>query len=188
MDSVYFARYYIGCQCRYTWPDGFWAEGELLTVGDTGFLYIDFKLDSDGKTKELYYDVDDDTHGTLYLYLRDKEEMTLEEGDEYYKLCKKVVKEELRITVDTPWSLDFLFRHGIDAFGILDNQPTLPQQPKTRHEKKERFLQVYGKTHSYIKSYIAAGVSNVTPRNWMKQDPVFKEAYDLLRKLQFDIP
>lgn len=124
MNSCYhYAHYYVGHNFRYTWPDGEWVEGKIWGIGTNGWLHGDCYLNSEGQKKDLDYDFDDirdEKFGIFQLILR--AEMTKKEKAEYYSLCTRFKLESgEKAIVDTPYSLEYLFVRGIDAFHLIDN-------------------------------------------------------------------
>lgn len=115
-------HYYMGCRFRFTWPDGDYVEDVLDTCG--------FVCGNNLLKKDEWYEIDlrdDDPGSKFQLYLTHIGDMTQQQEDEYYKLTKKVGDK----IVDTPMSLDYLFKNGFDAFGLLEadqalNIKTLP--------------------------------------------------------------
>lgn len=118
-----YAHYYLGCKFRMTFNDGLTVEGSLWSVTNYGAAFGSNYIDvSTGK--EIDVDIENIAEdGNFQLFLFDPAEMPQKQISEYYALCKRVhdARGVLLKNMDTPESIDYLFRNHIDAFDLIKN-------------------------------------------------------------------
>lgn len=125
-----YAHYYLGCRYRYTYlEDNDYVEDTLDAILYGGMLIGT----NQGENKKGNYDDDwfetddfkDETKGLFQLFLIHPCDLTKKQKKEYKELCYKIIdlhdgKTIIRYS-DTPLSMDYLFRNGIDAFDLIEN-------------------------------------------------------------------
>lgn len=125
-----FAHYYLGCRYRYTWRDnGEFVESimEALFYGGT-IMAANIGPNKTGNHDKDWYEVNnfkDHAEGEFQLFLTHPCDLTNIQKREYKGLCYKMTdlnnKQEIIRYADTPWSMDYLFKNGIDAFDLIEN-------------------------------------------------------------------
>lgn len=122
-----YCHYYLGSRYRFTWPNGDYVEEILDCILYGGMLCGTDQSDCKIGTKDDMFEICDFRNdGNFQLFLLHKCEMSEEQKEEYYQLCRKIYnqvgKTEL---VETAESLDFLFKNSIDVFDLLESGQAL---------------------------------------------------------------
>lgn len=118
-------HYYLGSKFMFTSPEGEYIVAKLENVNTWRDLY---GSDATGNAvdKDGYYEIMDYTKGKLQLILLHPNDMTKEQMSEYKNLCFKItdLKDDKKIIryADTPDSMHYLFKNGIDAFDLIENE------------------------------------------------------------------
>lgn len=121
-SCCHYAHYYLGSRFRFTWHNGDWAEGKLVIVSDYGFIMADEMFDENGALPDGIDFDDVRKDGDFRLILVHPSDMSSQQKEEYYQLSKKMRNEFGKtVLIDTPFSLDYLFKNGIDAFDLIEN-------------------------------------------------------------------
>lgn len=145
MDSIYdhskrkhialelkdYMHYYLGCRYRIDFPDGDYVESILEWIGYDGMIMSQNIADNKkAKRGEKYCD-DDSFEIDVYkedlsfrFILLHPCDMTEQQKNEYRSYCYPVQdfykKRKILRYADTPESMHYLFKHGIDAFDLIE--------------------------------------------------------------------
>lgn len=114
-DHVDYFRCYVGCQFRMRLKTGEILTDYISSVLDTGEV---FGLDG------VDYFPFDEKVDWIRILLRPLDTLTDIEKSTYYSLTKPILGfnfqgERIETRVDTPESLLYLFKYGIDAFDLI---------------------------------------------------------------------
>lgn len=118
---VDYAHYYMGSWFRFTWPDGNFIEDKLIMINNTFMC----GYDKDVREESKWYEINDlRKDGHFQLMLRHICDLTQKQKKEYKELCYQMVdlvdKKTILRYSDTPLSMDYLFRNGIDVFDLIE--------------------------------------------------------------------
>lgn len=123
-----YAHYYFGCRFRFTWPDGQYVEDDLDMLlkwkSVSGENIADNKLPEEAGKWPNSFDIDNiEKDGNFQLILKHQSDMSKREMREYKNLCKNIIDSNGKISriVDTPSSLDYVFKKYIDVFDLIED-------------------------------------------------------------------
>lgn len=131
MELKDYWHYYLGCRYRIEWPDGDYVESVLDWIGYEGMI-MSYNIADNKKAKhgQNYYEPDSfeveifRENLTFKFILIHPCDLSEQQQNEYRSFCYPVEdfikrKKVLRYA-DTPLSMHYMFKHGIDAFDLIE--------------------------------------------------------------------
>lgn len=125
-----YIHYYVGCRYRLDWPDGQYVEDILEAILFDGMIcgtnIARNKVgnDADDSFEAILFDKKDPFEGTFRFILTHSNDMTEQQRIEYRSYCYPVEdfndKQKVLRWSDTPLSMHYIFKHGIDAFDLIE--------------------------------------------------------------------